>query len=166
MAYEIKIGDHFYHIAIQELEGTYVINLDGKVYRVDLARPAPSHYSLIIDGKSYNTKVNREEASSSVWISGKTFSVEVIDEREKALRNRKKNHTLEGEQRVISSMPGKVISILAQVGQQVKQGEGLIIIQAMKMENELKSPKDGEVIEICIQEGKKVEGGEVLLIIG
>ena len=62
-------------------------------------------------------------------------------------------------------MYGKVVKIFAEVGQQVKRGHGVIVVEAMKMENELKSPKDGKVIEINVKEGETVEGGTTLVVI-
>lgn len=185
MAYEVRVGERSYRVTIQpdtdpsdspkpgkkeETTGKegrfYRVQVDDRVYRVDLARPQPALYSLIIAGRSYEVEVGRKGDLCQICLGGEAFHAEVIEESLKALRAKKKQQILEGEQKICSSMPGKVIGVLVQKGQGVQRGEGLVIIQAMKMENELKAPKDGEIKEIFAREGQKVEGGEVLLILG
>ncbi len=85
--------------------------------------------------------------------------------KKKGLRTKSREHTVEGKQSIITEMPGKVVKILVQKGDEVKLNQGLIVIEAMKMENELKSPKNGKVIEINIKEGETVESGAALILI-
>ncbi|OGW16570.1 MAG: hypothetical protein A3G93_13950 [Nitrospinae bacterium RIFCSPLOWO2_12_FULL_45_22] len=165
MAYEVKIDDQIYRVEVEEDAGAYQIKVGDRVYWVDVAQPQPYFYSLIINGHSYEVDISPQNDQRDILVEGKAFHTEVYDETRKPLLSKKKLEFLEGEQKIVSSMPGKVISILAQPGHQVKKGTGVIVIQAMKMENEIKAPKDGEIKEIRVTEGKTIEAGEVLLVI-
>lgn len=164
MAYEVKIDDLVYRVEVEKDAGVYKVRLGDKVYSVDVAQPLPFSYSLIINGYSYTVDITPQGDQKDILVSGKTFRAEVYDEKKKPLLSKKKLDHLEGEQKIISSMPGKVISVLTQAGQRVEKGSGVIIIQAMKMENEIKAPKDGEIKDIRVTEGQIIEVGQVLLV--
>lgn len=164
MAYEVKIDELVYRVEVERDAGVYKVKLGDKVYSVDVAQPLPFSYSLIINGYSYAVDITPRGDQKDILVSGKTFRAEVYDENKKPLLSKKKLDHLEGEQKIISSMPGKVISILTQAGQRVEKGSGVIIIQAMKMENEIKAPKDGEIKDIRVTEGQTIEVGQVLLV--
>jgi biotin carboxyl carrier protein len=98
-----------------------------------------------------------------IAVNGRAFAVEVFDPRE--MRARKSAGAGEGRQNIIAMMPGKVVRVLAAPGDAVGAGQGLIVVEAMKMQNEMKSPKAGRVVEVKTQPDATVAAGEVLMVI-
>jgi len=119
----------------------------------------PGSYSVLIGGRSYEVIA----AGNEVRVNGRAFTVEVFDPR--SLRGRKAGGTGEGRQNVAAMMPGKVVRVLVTVGQAVEAGHGLVVVEAMKMQNEMKSPKTGHVAEVKTKAGATVAAGEVLVVI-
>lgn len=115
-------------------------------------------YSVLIDGRSYAAVVG-----AGIQVNGRAFAVEVFDPRE--TRARKTGGAGEGRRNIVSMMPGKVVRLLVAAGDAVEAGQGLIVVEAMKMQNEMKSPKAGRVAELRTQAGATVAPGEVLAVI-
>ena len=134
--------------------------IESEEERVADIRPVePAVYSALVDGRSYQAIVD----GNSVSIAGRTFAVEVIDPRR---WKRERNHQAgEGFQNIIASMPGKVIRVLVSAGDAVEAGQGLIVVEAMKMQNEMKSPRDGVVVAINVKPGDTVNAGDVLAVV-
>lgn len=166
MPYIAEIDGKEHRIEIEKNEkNLYSIIIGDKKYNVDVVHSEHSIYSLILNGKSYEIDLDAKDGVYNILIKGEHYVVNVINEKKKELRTKSREHTVEGKQSIITEMPGKVVKILAQKGQEVKRNQGLIVIEAMKMENELKSPKDGKVIEINTSEGETVESGITLMVI-
>lgn len=143
----------------------FVVTLDGQARSVDMLEFDQAGLSLIADGRSYACEIERKGEKVRVYVEGSRFEFEVIDER-KARRSAAAGALGEGgPQIVLAPMPGKVARVLVRVGQAVKAGEGLLVIEAMKMENELRAVRDGTVKEIAVQEGVSVEGGAKLCVV-
>jgi len=119
----------------------------------------PGSYSVLIDGRSYDVVA----AGGEVRVNGRVFHVEVFDPRE--MRGRKNAAAGEGRQKIAAMMPGKVVRVLVQQGDAVEAGQGLVVVEAMKMQNEMKSPKAGRVIEVKTRADATVAAGEVLMVI-
>jgi acetyl/propionyl-CoA carboxylase alpha subunit len=119
----------------------------------------PGSYSVLIDGRSYDVVA----AGGDVRVNGRVFHVEVFDPRE--MRGRKNAAAGEGRQKIAAMMPGKVVRVLVQQGDAVEAGQGLVVVEAMKMQNEMKSPKAGRVIEVKTRADATVAAGEVLMVI-
>jgi biotin carboxyl carrier protein len=125
---------------IRETEsGTHWVRLGPRSYRVTTGPPG------------------------QVTVNGRSMNIEVFDPRN--LRSTMRSVSKDGRQEIQSSMPGKVVRILAQVGDTVEEGQGLVVVEAMKMQNEMKSPKAGKVIEVRTKSDSTVAAGEVLLVI-
>lgn len=121
-------------------------------------------YSLILDGKSYESYVYPGDEGWQVLLRGRQFQVKVEDEREKRLRAAAGGGVAEGgEFHLKAPMPGLVVTIPVAEGQEVKKGQVLVILESMKMQNELKSPRDGTVSHIKVKAGETVEQKQVLL---
>ena len=116
-------------------------------------------YSVLIGGRSYNVIV----VGGAVRVNGRAFQVEVFDPRE--MRGRKNAAAGEGRQKIVAMMPGKVVRVLVAQGDAVEAGQGLVVVEAMKMQNEMKSPKAGRVIEVKTRPEATVAAGEVLMVI-
>lgn len=117
-------------------------------------------YSVLTDGRIYEARVCGE---NRICVAGRTFAVEVIDPRR--WNKRAGDRGREGRQSIAASMPGKVVRVLVVAGDQVEAGRGLVVVEAMKMQNELKAARDGRVITVSVAAGATVNAGEVLLVI-
>ena len=121
-------------------------------------------YSLIVDGKSYESYVYPGDEDWQVLLRGRQFQVKVEDEREKRLKAAAGGGVAEGgEFHLKAPMPGLVVAIPVAEGEEVKKGQVLVILESMKMQNELKSPRDGTISHIKVKPGESVEQKQVLL---
>jgi biotin carboxyl carrier protein len=142
--------------------GIFEVRLDDQVHRVDAYRHDYGTLSLLVDGTSHSATLDERGAEVHVRLRDSVFPVEILDERRLRLRRAAGRFTAEGKQTVTSPMPGKVVKVLVGLGAQVREGDPLVVVEAMKMENELRSPKDGTVVELQAREGQTVEGNAKL----
>jgi biotin carboxyl carrier protein len=137
-----------------------------RVLEVDAVHLPGQAMSLVVDGRSVRTDVEAgTDGHLAVLVGDEVHELDVLDERRLRLRRASGKFTLQGPQRVDSPMPGKVVRVLVKQGDQVQEGQGLVVVEAMKMENELKSPKAGLVTELHAQEGQAVEAGAKLAVV-
>jgi biotin carboxyl carrier protein len=137
--------------------------VDGRLVEACAVLISRNTYSILIGGKSL--EVTAEENSDGLLLraKGREFQAQVIDPRSwRGVRGG--GIELEGRQQLVAPMPGKIVRVLVAVGQQVSGGEGLLVIEAMKMQNEIRSPKSGTVEKLA-REGQTVNAGEVLAIV-
>jgi acetyl/propionyl-CoA carboxylase alpha subunit len=154
-------------VGLSELsDNQYAITIDGETVLVDAVKSGKSMiYSIIEDGKQFEVVVDEMGAHGfDVLVGGQLFHLEAFDERSKLLTATGKA-VATGPQRVDSEMPGKVVKISVGVGTPVAEGQGVVILEAMKMENEIKSPIDGVVTELSVAEGQTVESGALLFVV-
>lgn len=147
-------------------DSQYEITLDGETVLVDAVKSGRSTiYSIIENGKQFEIVIDEQGASGfDVLVGGQLFHLQALDERSKLLTATAKS-VATGPQRVDSEMPGKVVKISVPVGATVTEGQGILILEAMKMENEIKSPVEGVVTEIAVAEGQTVESGAPLFVV-
>ena len=161
MRYSVAIGDASYDIELIESEGRLRCRLNGRELALDFAAVNSNTASILVDGKSYEV---RRERDGSIWIGRDRFEASVEDPR--AWKGRKGHSVTQGgPQKLTASMPGKVVRLLAREGDNVHSGQGIIILEAMKMQNEIKSAKAGILRKVLVREGVKVNPGEVLAVI-
>ena len=162
MKYITTIDGKEYQVEI--IDDTHV-SVDGKIVEIDFESvKSQPVFSLIVDGKSYEAYVYDGEEDLEVLLKGRLYHSQVEDERERRLR------AAAGGSRAVTGifylkapMPGLVVSVAVKEGQQVKEGDVLIILESMKMQNEIKSPKDGVVGRIQIADGDSVEQRQKIL---
>jgi biotin carboxyl carrier protein len=156
-------------VEIQELAPfQYRITLDGKEHHVDARALRTDSLSLRVGDEIYDIESEEDPsgAGQNLLVRGELVTVEVVDVRTLHLRKAASTHSSgKGPREVRSPMPGKVVAVLAKDGDTVTEGQGLLVIEAMKMENELKSPKAGIVKKLAIQQGAVVEGNAVLCVV-
>ncbi len=145
--------------------GIYEVELGGKVHRVDAFRHDYGTISLLVDTDSYSVQLDQGPAAVRVRVRDSVYGLEILDERRLRMRRASGRFVVEGKQVITSPMPGRVVKILARTGEQVREGQGVVVVEAMKMENELRSPKDGKLTELYVVEGQAVEGGAKLAAI-
>jgi biotin carboxyl carrier protein len=117
-------------------------------------------WSVLIEGRSYAVALL---GADGVSVNGRVFQVEVFDPR--SLRGRRSAAEGSGPQTVAAHMPGRVIRVLVETGQEVEAGQGLVVVEAMKMQNEMKSPRAGRVVEVRAAAGATVSAGDILVVI-
>ena len=162
MRYITTISDREFQVEI--IDEHHVV-LDGSLYEVDFdcieTQPV---YSLIINGSSYEALIYPKNNEWEVFLHGRLYPALVEDEREKRLKAAASGKVAErGEFHLKAPMPGLIISIPVEEGQTVNAGDVLVILESMKMQNELKSPKKGVVSRIRINVGDNVEQNQPLL---
>jgi biotin carboxyl carrier protein len=145
-------------------DGDLVVKVEDREHIVDARWTQSDLLSLIIDGRSYQVDIHSEKDSHQVLVEGEHFDFELFDER-KALLKSAAGLGVEGVQEIRTSMPGKIVKVLVAEGDEVQEGDGLVIVEAMKMENEMKSPKAGVVTKLGVGEGDTVEAGALLVVV-
>ena len=146
-------------------EGLFEISVDGATVRVDIVKSGPTVFSLIEEGRQWEAAVDERDVHGfDVLVSGRLFHLEAEDERSGRLAQSAKV-SASGPQTVEAEMPGKVMLVKAAVGDTVAEGQGVVVIEAMKMENEIESPIDGIITELPAEPGQTVENGDVLFVV-
>jgi len=166
MSTEININDRKALVEVLSREGSKVrISIDGKKYDADVVMVEEGVYSIIIDNKSHNIELIRSDTKNyQVNTYSQSYDVEIVDAESKYLKSRRRDDG--HEDAVISSpMPGKVVKILVKVGDEVKAGDTVIIVSAMKMESEYKVKKDRVIKEIKVKEGDTIQANQPLVVI-
>ena len=166
MAVEIKIGDRVAWVELLKQEGSLLeVDVDGKVYKLDLMHTVDGTFSILEGGHSYSIELvpHNETKKYTAYTLYKSCEVEVIDAETRYLMNRGANGFSSDENTISSPMPGKVVNILVKEGDEVKEGDTLIIISAMKMESEYKAPKEGVISKINVGVNDTIEGNQVLI---
>jgi len=166
MALEIKLGDRIAKVELLAESGNKVkIMVDDNEYDVDCYQVEKGIYSILFKGRSYNVELIETDSPKKYSVNTfyHSYDAEIIDAETKYLQARKGNK-LEDEQSTISSpMPGKVVKIPVKLGDEVKKGDTLIIISAMKMESEYKAGKDGTISEIFVGEEDTIKANQALV---
>jgi len=164
MTYEVSIDGRSHRLELERVEGRWGCTLDGEKINVDAVIARPNVLSLIVDGQAFEVKREQTSTDLHLWVKSARFAAEVRDPR--SLRSRRAaSGGVEGPQKLLAPMPGKIVRVLAPAGTAVVAGQGVLVIEAMKMQNELKSPKDGAVKQITVAEGASVTAGDVLAIV-
>lgn len=168
MRYIATLNGKTYTIDIEETPESLQVFLNGEPAAVDLRQvTAPSLLSMLKDGRSYEVFAEPTETGFEMVIGGERFMVDVADERSLRLAQvQKRDVERRGDMTIKSPMPGLVVEVNVQAGDAVKAGQRLLVLEAMKMENEIRSFADGTVKAVHVQKGYKVELGQTLVVIG
>lgn len=167
MRYQIRHGAESYHVEVREI-GPHVYDVavdEGETVRVDAYKTPRTVYSVLLGAVQLEGSVDvREDGTLDVHIGTSAFDFTAVDERRELLVGSAAGVAV-GRQEIRAQMPGKIVKVLVQVGQSVATDDGLVIIEAMKMENELKSPIDGVITAVEVSEGAAVETDELLVVV-
>jgi len=166
MAFIAKLGDQNYTVEIEEVsKALYRVSVDGNEFFVDGKKTGRANYSLIINHRSFEVDVDVSETEYRVLVDGRSYHIDLVDERRMRVGGFQSGIQLQGRQDVAVPMAGKVIAVLVNEGDQIEKGQGLVIVEAMKMENEVRSPIQAEVKEVRVKSGQAVEAGETLIVV-
>ena len=163
MTYEISINSTNYRLELSQIEGGWTCRLDGRDIQVDAVLARPDVISLRLGNKAYEVKCERVGSDLHLWVGSVRYEAEVRDPR--SLRSRARAVDDHGPRKLTAPMPGKVVRILLHEGAEVEAGTGILVVEAMKMQNEVKSPKKGKIQKIVVSEGAAVNAGDVLGIV-
>ena len=159
---EIHIGDRVAEIELVSKEDNKVVlTIDGKPFEADVVMAENGTCNILMDGRSANAQLIRRESGKS-YTHYSSFNVEIVDSQAKYLRMRKKGED-EQNDRITSPMPGKVVKIPVTAGQEMRTGDTVIVIEAMKMQSNYKVTSDCRIKEILVQEGDNITGDQTLI---
>lgn len=165
MNYSAKLLDREYIVSLEDRGEKVDLKLNGKPVSFSYTTRKNKHrFLMLVDSMSYDVEVNRTNGKFSVFIYGREFEVTAEDERLAKLREvAGLESDVSDKKDIAAPMPGLVVKMLKSPGDLVEKGEGVIIIEAMKMENELKAAADGEIAEILVKQGQAVDKGQCLV---
>jgi len=165
MKYEILIDGHPHQVHLERVAQGYECTVDGEAFALDVAMTARDVLSIIHQGRQYEAK--REYSlmgETHIIIGSERFTAEVRDPR--SLRSRRAAAGAEtGPAKIVAPMPGKIVRVIAAEGDEVEAGQPIVVVEAMKMQNEIKANKKGKVTKIAVKEGSAVNAGDLLAIV-
>jgi biotin carboxyl carrier protein len=160
--FEACVDGRTVRVEVRARGESYSVSLDGRPVELDAVELNGGFTSLLLDGRSYEVAVEREPDGFRVHFAGGSVHVELADRsRSASLPSRRAS----GPARLTAPMPGRVVRLLAAQGASVEAGQGVVVVEAMKMENELRAPRAGRVDQVAVREGQAVEAGALLLVI-
>lgn len=137
---------------------------DGQPFAADAVEVSPGVYSVLLDGEAFEVRIDKVRAELRATVNGREQKIAIRDPREWK-KNRGGAAEAEGRQQVVAPMPGKVVRVLVAIGDQVQAGQGLMVVEAMKMQNEIRTPKSGKIERLSVREGQTVNAGEVVAVV-
>jgi biotin carboxyl carrier protein len=160
----VKIEGRAREVELTREAGRLRCRLDGRERDLDTAEIAPGTYSILLDGQAFELHVQEEADGLRIETGGEVCTAAIIDPRRWQGRH---GHTLEVEGRlqILAPMPGKIVRVLVRQGDAVQAGQGIAVVEAMKMQNEVRSRKTGIVEKLLVVEGKTVSAGEVVAVV-
>lgn len=163
MIYEVSIDGKTHRLELDRTDNGWSCRLDGREIPVDAVLARPDVLSLRIGNRAFEVKCERVGSDTHYWVGSQRFAAEVRDPR--SFRGRMRATDDRGAKKLTAPMPGKVVRILAAQGGEIEAGGGVIVVEAMKMQNEVKSPKKGTIQKILVDVGTAVNAGDVLAIV-
>jgi biotin carboxyl carrier protein len=166
MIYNVTIDGTIYRLDLDldRAAGRWRCLVDGRDVQIDAVLAQPDVLSILIDGRAYQIRRERLASDLRIWVGNQSYAADVSDPR--SLRNRKSRaDSGKGPRPLVAPMPGKVVRFLVVENSPVEAGQGVVVVEAMKMQNEIKSPKKGIVLKLAVAEGAAVNAGDVLAIV-
>jgi biotin carboxyl carrier protein len=153
-------ADKTFPLEVSEDNGRLRVVLNGEPVEIEVGQLSGGGLSLLVGDRSYEAQVDVQDKQISVELAGERFLFELDDGLMSGGEGRRGGHG--GIAEVKAPMPGKVVKLLVSAGDAVESGQGILLFEAMKMQNEIKSPMAGEVVDFAVQEGQAVESREKL----
>jgi biotin carboxyl carrier protein len=164
MKFEIALDGELHQVELTQIADRMRCAIDSVPIEGDALEIAPGIYSILIDGESFEARIEPETSGLRITVGEREFQAEIRDPREWR-RRRSSAAEAKGRQQVVAPMPGKVVRVLVQAGDAVEAKQGLFVVEAMKMQNEVRSPKSGKVERLLVTEGQTVNAGEILAVV-
>jgi len=160
--FALKLGERVHDVVVTRVDGSYAVVLDGVEHVVDARKLEADFFSFLYEGKSYEVAV---EPAGSKYVVRHGASEQLVELADAARSGRDEIHRRGGPTEVASIMPGKVVRVLVGAGDEVQKGQGLVVVEAMKMENEIGAPRAGRVHAVAVTPGVTVESGATLVVL-
>ena len=164
MKLKVKIGGTTREVDVAREGGRLRWRLDGCVIEVDAVEVAAETYSILLEGRALEVRVQEDLEGLRIVAGGEEFTAAIIDPRQWQGRH---GHSIEVEGRlqILAPMPGKIVRVLVKQGDAVAAGQGIVVVEAMKMQNEVRTRKTGTVERLLVAEGKIVNAGQVVAVV-
>lgn len=167
MKLKAQIGDREEELNVKVEDGRVTADVGGRVYDLEIRQPAPDSYLFFVGADVHECRVSERATSKEVFdvdIRGRSYEVTIVDpKRLRSGQNSDRHH--HGVAEIRAPMPGKVVRVQIEAGASVEKGAGIVVVEAMKMQNEMKSPRAGVVVSINVKAGDTVNAGDVLAVI-
>ena len=158
------IGEREEELLLKIGDGRVSAEIGDRVYSLDVREIEPGSYMFFLNTNVHECRVNALKSSFDVSIHGRNHPVTIVDpKRLRSGQNSDRHH--HGVAEILAPMPGKVVKVQTETGATVEKGVGLVVVEAMKMQNEMKSPRDGVVVSIKVKPGDTVNAGDVLAVV-
>ncbi|MGA8223932.1 MAG: biotin/lipoyl-containing protein [Candidatus Acidiferrales bacterium] len=167
MKVEVELGGIAHSVELTRVDGRLSCLIDGEKLDADAVEVEPGIYSILMGGESFEVRVEtRGEPGGGLRVvaGNREFLADIRDPRQWR-RHRGTAAEAEGRQKVLAPMPGKIVRVMVKAGDTVELKQGLLVVEAMKMQNEIRSPKSGVVERLLVNEGQTVNAGEILAIV-
>jgi biotin carboxyl carrier protein len=146
-------------VSARRVAGAWKFEIEGQAAEAVLSQPESGVYHVLLEGRSYEVLVSGDRMD----VNGHELHVVVDDPRDAAAKALE--GSVQGRQPIAAAMPGKIVRVLVDEGDEVQRDQGIVVIEAMKMQNEMKSPKAGKVVSLQARDGSTVAAGDVLAVI-
>jgi acetyl/propionyl-CoA carboxylase alpha subunit len=146
-----------------EARQTHAFSIDGLEGQADIREIHPGVYSILLGARSFEVKIEYGDNGYRVLVDGRLYEIAVRDPRKLARGG--VGLVAAGPLKITAPMPGKVVRVLVEEGQAVESGQGLVVVEAMKMQNEIKAPKAGVIQAVHVRQGGSVSAGQALLVV-
>jgi biotin carboxyl carrier protein len=163
MTYDVTIDGTKYRLELRRADDRWECRLDGRLVEIDAILTRRDVLSILVEGKAYEIKRERTATDMHLWVGSVRYAADLRDPR--SLRGRAAADDGQGPRKLVAPMPGKVIRVLAGEGTEVQVGQGVVVVEAMKMQNEIKSPKKGVIRKVVATAGTNVNAGDVLAVV-
>jgi len=158
------IGEREEELLLKIGDGRVSAEIGDRVYSLDVREIEPDSYLFFLNTNVYECRVTASKSNFDVSIHGRNHPVTIVDpKRLRSGQNSDRHH--HGVAEILAPMPGKVVKVQTETGATVEKGVGLVVVEAMKMQNEMKSPRDGVVVSIKVKPGDTVNAGDVLAVV-
>jgi biotin carboxyl carrier protein len=151
-------------VELRGLPGGLQCSIDGRAMACDALEITPGVFSILIGAQAFEARMESAGDKALVHIGGREYTVTARDPRQWS-RTRALAVEWHGRQQLVAPMPGKIVRVLVKAGESIEAGQGIVVVEAMKMQNEVRSPKSGIVERLLVSEGQTVNAGEVLAFV-
>jgi biotin carboxyl carrier protein len=164
MTYDVVIDGKAYRLELSRNGGAWECSLDGRAVNLDAVLTRRDVLSIVINGTAFEVKREASATDLHLWVGSARYTAEIRDPRSLRVRKEAAAGT-QGAKKLVAPMPGRVVRVLVREKSEIEAGQGVLVVEAMKMQNELKSPKKGVVQRIVTAEGANVNAGDILAIV-
>jgi biotin carboxyl carrier protein len=163
--YDVDVNGHLRQVNVHRADGHFVVTVDGREWTIDAARVDAHTLSLLVGSSSQEVTIAADSTPGRLAVALKGVPLSVTVNGRRRWGRKEDGGTAGGPEHLVAPMPGKIVRVLAKLGAAVQARQPLIVVEAMKMENELRANRAGVVAELLVQEGQSVDAGALLLVV-